>query len=193
VGKCRGVCLNWIEVPQTSPFALAGAFTTGEYTWYTKETEASLISLCWSAHGRKEAQVGGNDSAAREPIKRLRVPELPLPVGPYTDIAVANGTAWISGIVAMDSEGRVVHADDPEAQVRYVLERLADALKVIRSSPSDIIHLTNYVTDASLRTIVHRLREEVLPDSAPASTMVVVAGLVAEGLLYEVQAVAVAS
>jgi enamine deaminase RidA (YjgF/YER057c/UK114 family) len=127
------------------------------------------------------------------PIARIHVPGFPPAVGPYADVVIAGGLAWISGIVAMDAEGQVVAPDDPDAQIRFALERLRDALDTAGSRPDLLVQLTNYVTDVSVRPMVHRWREAILPGAISASTMVVVAGLVAEGLVYEVEAVALLS
>jgi enamine deaminase RidA (YjgF/YER057c/UK114 family) len=126
-------------------------------------------------------------------IQRVHVPGFPPAIGPYADVVAAGGFVWISGIVAMDAEGRVVSAGDAGPQIEYVLNRLRDALDAAGSEPSQLVQITNYVTDAKLRALVHRKREAILPEASPASTMVVVSGLIAVGLVYEVEAIALGS
>ena len=123
-------------------------------------------------------------------VRGVKVPGFPPAVGPYADVAIAAGQAWISGIIALDAEGQVVGAGDPDRQIEFTLRQLAAALEAVGATPPDLVHLTNYVTDPALRSIVHRKRELVLPGSRPASTMIVVPEIVVPGLVYEVQAVA---
>jgi enamine deaminase RidA (YjgF/YER057c/UK114 family) len=126
-------------------------------------------------------------------VEGIHVAGFPPTVGPYSDVVAAGGLIWISGIVAMDESGHVVSPGDPGSQIRFVLERLRDALFAAGSDPSGLVQITNYVTDAGLRSLVHRERESILHDATPASTMVVVAGLIDEQLVYEVEAVALAA
>ncbi len=124
-------------------------------------------------------------------VRRIRVPGLPEPLGPYADAVVAGRQVWVSGIVSVNEREEVLFPDDPQGQVAYCLERLRDALARAGSHPRSLVHLTNYVTSSELRSLVHRQRERLLPEATPASTMVVVHGLVLPRLVYEVQAVAV--
>lgn len=135
---------------------------------------------------------GGGELGGQSAIERIHVPGFPRAVGPYADVVVAGGFVWVSGVVALDHAGNVIAPENPEAQIERALELLRDALLAAGTAPSRLVLLTNYVIDAGLRSIVHRQRKLVLPEAVPASTMIVVAGLVEPGLVYEVEAVALA-
>jgi enamine deaminase RidA (YjgF/YER057c/UK114 family) len=106
------------------------------------------------------------------------------------DVVIAGGQVWVSGVVALNAAGEVVGADDPEEQVGFALSQLRFALEHAGTSPERLVHLMNFVTDVSLRPIVHQQRERHLPGVRSASTLVVVSELILPALVYEVQAVA---
>lgn len=117
------------------------------------------------------------------------------PLGMYTQVTVANGgsLAFISGQVAVDSQGKVVGAGDIQAQAVQVFENLKLALGGVGASFEDVIKFTIYIVglDQARRKAVMDVRGRYIShQNPPAATMVGVEKLVEPELLVEVEAVA---
>jgi len=98
----------------------------------------------------------------------------------------------VSGQVPLDADGRLVGADDPEAQIRQVFENLRTALAATGAGFEDVVKLTYNLTDLADLELVRRIRNEYISaDAPPASTLVQVAGLVNPAFRIEVEALAV--
>lgn len=80
---------------------------------------------------------------------------------------------------------------DPEAQAARCLSIICDALAALGASPSDVIRTRMYLTDGADWEAVGRAHGRVFRDVRPASTMVVVAGLLDPRWKVEIEAEAV--
>lgn len=80
---------------------------------------------------------------------------------------------------------------DPEAQARRCLEIIAAALAEAGAGVADVVRTRTFVTDPSVADAVGRVHGAVFGDVRPASTMVVVAGLLDPRWLVEIEAEAV--
>ena len=56
--------------------------------------------------------------------EEIRVAELAEPISHFTDAVRAGGFLYVSGIVAVDGDGRLAGGDDVVAQTRQVLEKV---------------------------------------------------------------------
>lgn len=97
-------------------------------------------------------------------------------------------TLYVSGQTPALADGSV--PDGAEAQTKVVLDKIAGILGEHGLGWASVIKLTYYLTDiadlAALRTVVL----QVLPEPKPASTLLVVKGLVDNRFLVEIDAVA---
>ena len=100
---------------------------------------------------------------------------------------------YVSGQVAMDSDGNVVGLGDMKAQTRQALENVQTVLQAAGASMSDVVKVTVYLTDISRLRDTHEVRAQFFPDPPPASTGIEVSALAFPGLLVEIEAVAVKS
>ena len=98
---------------------------------------------------------------------------------------------FISGIVAMDENGDVIAPGDMEGQTRRVFDRIGELLGEAGADFQDVVKITTYVTDMSKYADFSKVRGEVFQDGYPASATVGVSALVKDGLLVEVEAIAV--
>lgn len=99
---------------------------------------------------------------------------------------------FISGTVALDERGRVIAPGSMEIQSRSVFEKIEALLKEAGASLSDVVKITTFVTDMSQYDKFASVRKGVFDSGIyPASSTVEVKGLVKEGLLIEVEAIAV--
>ena len=98
---------------------------------------------------------------------------------------------FISGVVAFDSQGRVVGKGDIKAQTRQVLENLKDILEAEGATFRDIVKITNFYMDFEDYPKIAEVRSEYFGDWPPASTGIEVKRLIDKDLLIEIEAVAV--
>jgi enamine deaminase RidA (YjgF/YER057c/UK114 family) len=84
------------------------------------------------------------------------------------------------------------HVDpDPAVQARRCWEIVTAALAELGASVSDVVRTRQYVVTADVADAVGAVHGEVFGDARPASTMVVVAGLLDPRWLVEVEADAI--
>ena len=121
-------------------------------------------------------------------------PETLSKVNGYTHVVETRGgrTVYISGQIAIDSQGNIVGINDFEAQTRQVFQNVKNALEAVGMTFDQVVKLGLYVTDISNVVILRRVRDEFVNTSEPpASTLVQVAALVRPELLVEIEAIAV--
>jgi len=118
-------------------------------------------------------------------------PALSPPVGHYSHATVAGGFIFVSGLLALDEAGGLVGAGDAGAQAAFIFDALVQILAAAGASLGDVAKLNLYLIDLDDRGAVNLARREAFGDWKPASTLVQVAGLIGEGTLVEIEAVAV--
>jgi len=108
-------------------------------------------------------------------------------------ISVSAGRLiFISGTVAMDDQGNVIGPGDMETQARAVFQQIGKLLREAGATLRDVVKITTFVTDMSQYGKFSSVRKKVFGNGPyPASSTVKVAGLVKDGLLVEVEAIAV--
>ncbi len=98
---------------------------------------------------------------------------------------------FLSGQVAVDSEGQVIGKEDLRAQTRQVFENMKTILEQAGATFDNIVKMTTYfTTDVRKYEDYFAVRREYFKDSKPASTGVQVTALAFEGLMLEVEAIA---
>lgn len=114
----------------------------------------------------------------------------------YTHVVTATQgkMVFISGQVAFNMKGELVGKGDLRAQTIQVYENLKNALTAVGATFADVVKLNTYVVDfkpADLAAI-REVRAQYFPNAErmPASTLVGVQALAFEGLLIEIEAVA---
>jgi enamine deaminase RidA (YjgF/YER057c/UK114 family) len=101
----------------------------------------------------------------------------------------AGATVTVAGTAPIWPDG---HVDpDPAAQARRCWEIVAGALDGLGSSLNDVVRTRMYVVSADVADAVGAAHGEVFGDVRPASTMVVIAGLLDPRWVVEVEADAV--
>jgi reactive intermediate/imine deaminase len=112
------------------------------------------------------------------------------PVSHFTDAVRAGDLLFVSGVVPVDRDGRLVGGDDVVAQARCVFENMREVLAAAGCTFADVVKVTLFLTDVDDRPLVNPVRQEVFGDTRPASTLVEVSALVIPGARLEVEAVA---
>jgi 2-iminobutanoate/2-iminopropanoate deaminase len=123
--------------------------------------------------------------------REIRVDGLAEPISHFTDAVVAGGFLHVSGIVAVDGDGRLLGGEDVVAQTRHVFENMRAVLEAAGCGFEDVVKVTVFLTDVDDRARINPVRMEVFGDARPASTLVEVPRLAVEGAKVEIECVAV--
>jgi reactive intermediate/imine deaminase len=123
--------------------------------------------------------------------EEIRVEGLVEPMSHFTDAVRAGGFLYVSGIIGVDAEGRLVGGDDVVAQTRQVFENMRAVLAAAGSAFDDVVKVTIFLTDVDDRPLINPLRQEVFGGARPASTLVEVPRLAVDGAKVEIECVAV--
>jgi 2-iminobutanoate/2-iminopropanoate deaminase len=125
-------------------------------------------------------------------------PEHTLPIGKYSPgilapIAPGESLLFISGQVASDAQGHVIGVGDPHRQAEAVFANIEAVLESCNGSLADLMSVVIYVTDIANFAAISEVRNRVLGDPAPASTLVEVSRLAIPEHLVEISATALIS
>ncbi|HSS74707.1 MAG TPA: RidA family protein [Gaiellaceae bacterium] len=122
--------------------------------------------------------------------EELRVAGLAEPISHYTDAVRSGGLLFLSGIVPVDGEGKLVGEGDVVEQTRQVFRNMELVLRAAGCGFGDVVKVTTFLLDISDRARINPVRQEVFGDARPASTLVEVSALAVPGALLEIEAVA---
>ena len=119
------------------------------------------------------------------------------PVGQYSHIArvKASELLFIAGQIAIDKAGKLVGADDFDAQCRQVFANIETALASQGAGFANVVEFTTYLVHSQdiAKFMQFRLREfpRMFPSGVyPPNTLLMVDRLVQEPFLIEVHTVA---
>jgi 2-iminobutanoate/2-iminopropanoate deaminase len=121
--------------------------------------------------------------------EEYRVEGLAEPISHYTDAVRAGGLLFISGLVPVDAEGKLVGEDVAE-QTRQIFQNMELVLKAAGCGFGDVVKVTSYLLNVDDRPVINPVRKEFFGGARPASTLVEVSALAVPGALLEIEAVA---
>ncbi|HJZ34335.1 MAG TPA: RidA family protein [Hyphomicrobiaceae bacterium] len=128
------------------------------------------------------------DTASR--IQRVVSPEVPEPpAGTWSNCLLVNGVAYVAGMIARGSDGRIIDGDE-YAQAQLIFAKIRHLIEAAGGSMADVVKVVIYVTDIGQRQQVWRARREVFSGDFPVSTLVEVAALAEPAVKVEIEAVA---
>jgi enamine deaminase RidA (YjgF/YER057c/UK114 family) len=117
--------------------------------------------------------------------------------GPWSDrytfspaVRVGN-LLFISGTTAGDETGKIVGPGDIVAQTRYIFQKFEKLLKAAGAGFEHVVQTTEYITTTENYRKTAEVRREFFKGSFPTATGVIVKGLLREGALIEISAMAV--
>jgi 2-iminobutanoate/2-iminopropanoate deaminase len=125
------------------------------------------------------------------PHTLIRAKGLPEPISHYSDAVRAGNTIYAAGQGAFDSDGRLVGRGDVVAQTRKVLDNLRLALEAGGGSLDDVTKVTVYLANVADRPAVNEVRKEYFGANKPASTLIGINQFAIDGMLIEIEAIAV--
>ena len=80
-------------------------------------------------------------------IERLNPDTLAQPLAAYSQVVRAGSLVTTAGLIALDSDGKIVGEGDVQAQVRKTLENMVAALDAVGATLDDVIKTTLYLAD----------------------------------------------
>lgn len=121
----------------------------------------------------------------------IRAPGLSEPISHYSDAVRAGNTIYVSGQASLDARGSLVGPGDVVAQTRQTLENMKAVLKAAGATLDDVVKVTVYLADRDDRPKVNEVRKEYFKANRPASTLIEISRFAIEGMLIEIEAIAV--
>lgn len=109
----------------------------------------------------------------------------------YVPAVRVGNTIHLSGTTGTDDNGVITAPGDIEAQTRQIFRKFEALLNAAGGSCDDIVATTDYVTTTQNYHRTARVRREFFRKGFPASTGVIVAGLLRKDALIEISAIAV--
>ena len=119
-----------------------------------------------------------------------KIPNAPLPIGPYSQAVIANSLLFCSGQIAIDPATGQLVSGGIEEQTDQVLKNLSAILVGAGSSSEKIVMTTIFLTDIAHGKLVNeRYGEFVSKSKPPARQTVAVKGL-PSGAIVEISVIA---
>lgn len=109
----------------------------------------------------------------------------------YAPALRAENVIWLSGTTGTDDAGKITAPGDIVEQTRQIFRKFEALLNAVGGSCEDIVQTTDYFTTTENYKGTAAVRREFLKAAQPASTGVLVAGLLRKNALIEISAVAV--
>ena len=108
-------------------------------------------------------------------------------LGGYSRAVAAGDACFVSGTTDAGPDGESLHPGDAAAQARASFAIAERALDEAGFSLADVVRTRMYITDPADAEAVVAVLGELFRDIRPAATMVVVARLIRDSLLVEIE------
>lgn len=109
----------------------------------------------------------------------------------YSPALRVGNTIYISGTTGTDDTGNIAAPGDIVEQTRQIFRKFERLLNAAGGSCADIVQTTDYITTTQRYKETAVVRREFLKGAQPTATGVIVAGLLREHALIEINAIAV--
>jgi enamine deaminase RidA (YjgF/YER057c/UK114 family) len=112
--------------------------------------------------------------------------------GPWEDAfgysrAIRTGDRIVVSGCTASVDGAVQHVGEADAQMRVALDHVLEAVMALGGTCGDVIRTRIYVVNRADFDAVGRVHRERFVDVRPAATMILVAGLLDQEMLVEVE------
>jgi enamine deaminase RidA (YjgF/YER057c/UK114 family) len=112
----------------------------------------------------------------------------------FAPAARRAGLIFLSGSTAVDrNTGDFVGEGDIVTQTRQIYKNMQEILEAAGASMADVVQTTDYITTTAGYKETANIRREFFGDSFPASTGIIISGLLNPKALIEIDAIAVVS
>jgi 2-iminobutanoate/2-iminopropanoate deaminase len=105
-------------------------------------------------------------------------------------VSGAQSLLFLSGQVAYDQHGGVLHRGDFKGQAREAFRALKSLVESAGGTMGSIVKINTYVTDIRYRADLVPIRQEFFAGKSPASTLVEISALAHPDWLIEIEAIA---
>ena len=125
-------------------------------------------------------------------VRKFNSSSVAAPIGGYCqvcEVSSAQRTVFVSGQIPQPLTGEVPQGFDD--QCRLAWRNVEAQLATVDMTLANLVKVTTYLSDRKYRVANRAIRAEVLGDNEPALT-VIVAGIMDEKWLLEIEAVAMA-
>jgi len=151
-----------------------------------------LVTLACLISGICQSPLFAEEKAMEK--KFINPPTLATPRG-YTHVVTASGEKmiFVAGQVAFDTKSEIVGKGDLRAQATQAYTNLKAALAAAGATTADVVKMNTYVVNfkSSDLPVIREVRSQFFSqENLPASTLVGVQALAVDGLLIEIEAVA---
>ncbi len=128
-------------------------------------------------------------------VVRINPPGSPTPKGYHHVVSVEGGrTIYLAGQLAFDAERNLIGGDDVVAQTRQALTNLQRNVEAAGAAMADMVKINTYVVKhdpANLQASVDVI-EEFFPEAhRPTNTFLGIERLAVDGVLIEIEGIAV--
>ena len=113
------------------------------------------------------------------------------PIVGYSRAVRVGNVIEVSGTCAVGADGQVAGINDPYMQTKRCLQIIAEALRALDASMTDVVRTRMYVTDISSWESVGKAHGEAFGKIRPATTMVEVSKLISPEYLVEIEVTAI--
>jgi reactive intermediate/imine deaminase len=124
------------------------------------------------------------------PITAVNTKDAPQPLGHYVQASVHDGMVYVSGQLAVRSDGTHSIGANFEDQTRQALNNLLAIVRAAGGSPASVVKVTAYIVGVENWPELNRIYREIFGEARPARSVVPVPNL-HHGYLIELDAVAV--
>lgn len=116
-------------------------------------------------------------------------PGSPPPLAPYSPGAVADNILYVSGMLAMDADGKTIGIGDAAIQSRAVLESIKAVVEAAGGSMADVTYNAIFLKDLGDYAAMNAVYKEYFPAAFPARYCIK-ADLVRPEFLVEISSIA---
>jgi aminoacrylate peracid reductase len=111
------------------------------------------------------------------------------PLAPYSPGTKAGNAVYVSGTLALDSQGKLIGKGDVKAQTRHILESIKAVLEAAGGSLQDVTFNHIFLADMNSYAAMNEVYREYFPANPPARYCIR-ADLVKPEFLVEIASIA---
>jgi aminoacrylate peracid reductase len=113
----------------------------------------------------------------------------PPPLAPYSPGVLVDNVLYVSGMLALDVDGRIVGVGNVTIQTRTVLDSIKSVIEAAGGSMQDIAFNTIFLKDLADYQAMNHVYREYFPEKSPARYCIR-ADMVKDEFLVEISSIA---